>query len=184
MRTSFAEASENAFSRMDPRRARRTLPNASGTRCGSCQARFWRVLGISRTLLGVSWASLGRSWALLGRLLGALGRLLPCLGRLWGASSLSGTPLTSILGASEANSEGPGAPACGCIPFHLIPFHCHFTSRLSEVPGFQNSGVGCFRDTDLPVSQPRASNRPRRDARSVNNFTDDLFGFDGQLYAI
>ena len=135
MRTSFAEASENAFSRMGPRRAHRTLPNAFGMRSGSCETRFWRGLGISRSLLGVSWASLGRSWALLGRLLGALGRLLPGLGRLLGASSLSGTPLTSILGASEANSEGPGAfilknPASilskrlHSVPFYSIPLHC------------------------------------------------------------
>ena len=55
------------------------------------------------------------------------------------------------------------------IPFDLVPFHCHFTPRCSGVLGSRNSGVGCFQDTDVPVSRPRASNRPRRDARSVNN---------------
>ena len=55
------------------------------------------------------------------------------------------------------------------IPFDLVPFHCHFTPRCSGVLGSRNSGVGCFRDTDLLASRPRASNWPRRDARSVNN---------------
>ena len=59
--------------------------------------------------------------------------------------------------------------ACGSITFDSIPFHCHFTSRRSGVPGFRNSRVGCYRDTDLLVSRPRDSNRPRRDSRSVNN---------------
>ena len=63
-----------------------------------------------------------------------------------------------------------------CLPYHSIPFDSislPFTPHRSGVPGFQNSGVGCFRYTDLPVSRPRASNRPRRDSRSVNNFNSN-----------
>ena len=79
---------------------------------------------------------------------------------LFHSSPFHSLPLHSIAFHSTARRS---------IPFHSNPFHCYFTPCRSGVPGFWNSGVGCFRDTDVPVSRPRASNRPRRDARSVNN---------------
>ena len=42
--------------------------------------------------------------------------------------------------------------ACSSFPLHPIPFHCHFAPRRSGVPVFRNSGIGCFRDTALPLS--------------------------------
>ena len=61
------------------------------------------------------------------------------------------------------------------IPFHSIPFHSapFHPIPLRAVPFHSirshSIRIGCFPDTDLTVSRPRASNRPRRDARSVNN---------------
>ena len=82
---------------------------------------------------GASWASLGHLLGALGRLLGSLGCLLAGLGHLLGASWLSGTAPTSILGASGTNFEGPKAPILEDLAsilskrFHSIPFpayHC------------------------------------------------------------
>ena len=63
------------------------------------------------------------------------------------------------------------------IPCHSIPFHCHFPPCDSGVPDFRTSRIIYFLDTDLPASQPRASKRPRRDARSGNNL------ISGQVWA-
>ena len=86
------------------------LPERTRTRPGRVPAlpglileEVWSALGPLKRLLDISWALLNASWAPLGPLWTGLRHLL-C------ASWLSRTSPTSILGASGANLDGPGAP--------------------------------------------------------------------------
>ena len=71
---------------------------------------------------------------------GSLGCLLAGLGHLLGASWLSGTAPTSILGASGTNFEGPKAPILEDLAsilskrFHSIPFPAYRSISCHSTP--------------------------------------------------